>query len=185
MAQIACLGWGSLVWEPRELPKRSPWYEDGPFVAVDFLRQSDNGCVTLVLDGSAQPVPSRWTWLAATELAQAREDLRIRERMGPKGAARFIGVWTRGDSSPALIEPLDAWAQARDIDHVIWTALPAKFDGVERTPSADEIVGYLRDLAPGAIRNEAERYIRRAPREVDTPLRRRIAAELRWTPSEE
>lgn len=184
MALIACLGWGSLVWDPKRLPLRSDWFEDGPRVAVDFLRQSDNGCITLVLDGSAQPVQSSWAWLAATELTQAREDLRVRERLGPKGAARFIGVWSRGDPPPEHIEALDAWAQRRSADHVIWTALPAKFGGVERTPSAEEVIRYLRGLAAGDVSSEAERYVRRAPRQIDTPLRRRIAAELNWTPTD-
>jgi len=182
MAQIACLGWGSLVWDPKGLPLRSEWFADGPRVRVDFLRQSDNGCVTLVLDESAQLLPSSWAWLAATEVPQSFEDLRIRERMGPKGAAKFIGVWSRGDASPACIDALDAWAQDHQADNVIWTALPAKFDGIERTPSAEEVVAYLSSLAVGNVRTEAERYVRRAPRQVDTGIRRRLAAELGWTP---
>lgn len=182
MAQIACLGWGSLVWEPKDLPLRSEWVADGPRVRVDFLRQSDNGCMTLVLDESAQLLPSSWAWMAATDLRQAREDLRIRERMGPIGAAKFIGLWSCGDVPPACIEALDAWAQAHQADHVIWTALPPKFGGIERTPTAEEVVAYLIGLAEGNVRAEAERYVRRAPRQVDTDLRRRLAAELGWTP---
>lgn len=157
MAQIACLGWGSLVWDPRELSIRSAWFEDGPFIAVDFLRQSKDGRMTLVLDNSATPVRSLWAQMDAT------------------------GSWSVGSPSPVHMVDLDAWAQARGVQHVVWTALTAKFGGEDRTPGEQEILGYLRGLT-GAARDNAERYIRRAPRQIDTPLRRRIVAELNWSP---
>jgi hypothetical protein len=183
MPLIACLRWGSLVWDPRELPIRSVWFADGPFVNIDFLRQSQDGRMTLVQDEVAPPVRSLWAQMDAADLAQAREDLRAREGVPKLAADKCIGSWSRGSPSPVNMIELDAWAQARGVDHVIWTALPAKFDGNDRTPTADEVVGYLRGLV-GPKRDNAERYIRRAPRQVDTPLRRRIAAELNWTPAD-
>lgn len=183
MALTACLGWGSLVWDPRELPIHSVWFTDGPFVAVDFLRQSQDGRMTLVLDGTATPVRSLWAQMDATDLAQAREDLRTREGVPKSTAEQSIGSWSRGRPSPANVVELDAWAQARGVEHVVWTALPAKFDGEVRTPTADEVVDYLRGLI-GPKRDNAEHYVRRAPRQVDTPLRRRIAAALNWTSTE-
>jgi hypothetical protein len=183
MAQIACLGWGSLVWDPRELPIRSTWFEDGPFVVVDFLRQSNDGRVTLVLDGSATPVRSLWAQMDASALVHAREDLRARESVPKSAAAQCIGSWSLGDASPANVLELESWARSRGVQHVIWTALPAKFGGADGTPAPDAVLGYLRGLA-GAVRDNAERYVRRAPRQIDTPLRRRIAAELNWTPAD-
>jgi len=183
MAQVACLGWGSLVWDPRELPIRSTWFEDGPFVAVDFLRQSKDGRMTLVLDGSAVPVRSLWAQMDAAALEQAREDLRAREGIPKSTAAQCIGSWSLGEPSSANVVELELWAQSRGVQHVIWTALPAKFGDAGGAPTADAVLGYLRGLT-GAVRDNAERYIRRAPRQIDTPLRRRISAELNWSPAD-
>jgi hypothetical protein len=39
MMTIACLGWASLVWHLRELPVHGKWFEDGPFLPIEFGRQ--------------------------------------------------------------------------------------------------------------------------------------------------
>lgn len=54
---------------------------------------------------------------------------------------------------------LDTWAQACGVDYVAWTALPAKFDGNDRTPTTDEVVGYLRGLV-GPKRDNADLPLR-------------------------
>lgn len=178
MAVIACLGWGSLVWDPRELPIRSGWFTDGPFVRVEFLRQSKDGRITLVLDASAKPVRALWAQMDTDDLVHARESLRLREGIPKISAATHIGSWSRGEPCPANIIELDAWAHGRGIQHVVWTALPPRFK--DRTPSGDDVLAYLRALG-GDERDSAERYIRRAPSQIDTDLRRRIVIELNWT----
>jgi hypothetical protein len=124
MSLIACLGWGSLVWNPEALPIRRGWFTDGPFVRVDLRRQSDNGLVTLVLDGDAAPVRSLWAVMDCEEVVQAKIALRDRERI-PKGKddeTKNIGSWT-DSASPTNILDLGPWAASRGIGAVIWTNL--------------------------------------------------------------
>jgi hypothetical protein len=46
---IACLGEGTLVEDARELPVHGRWLEDGPFVSVEFAKQSSDGRLTRVI----------------------------------------------------------------------------------------------------------------------------------------
>lgn len=175
MPTIACLGWGSLVWDPRELPVQRRWFADGPFVKVEFLRQSKGNRITLVLDSSASPVRSLWAVMDKTDVSGAKEALRSREGCN----AADIGTWLRGSNEPQNIIKLSQWAGAKGVDTVVWTALPAQFRN-GGAPTVDQVVDYLRGLS-GAARDTAEAYVRRAPKQIDTSYRRKIEAELGWT----
>lgn len=178
MTNIACLGWGSLIWDPRDLPIRRHWFEDGPLIPVEFARHSKGDRITLVIVPSARPVRSLWALMDSDSLDEAREHLREREGT----VDRYIGYWSRESDSPECIPELSEWALARNVDHVIWTGLPSRFKGKNhRVPSEEEVLKHLRQLL-GTVRDEAERYIRRAPQQIDTEYRRRIEAELRWFP---
>ena len=176
---IACLGWGSLVWDPRELPIQRQWFADGPFVPVEFTRQSSDGRITLVLESSALLVRSLWAAMDCADLEIAQEALRKREGIKKSDISK-IETWKQDDASPALIPNLPQWAVSRGVQSVVWTALPPKFNTQERTPGCEEVVEYLRKLI-GPVRDNAERYIRLAPCQIDTRYRRRIEAAFGWT----
>jgi len=178
--RIACLGWGSLIWDPGALPIRRDWFTDGPFVPVEFTRQSSNGRVTLVIDANASPIRVLWAQMLSADLSSAEKALRDREGITAEHSESRIGSWERGEAAPASIPDLPTWAEAHGLDAAIWTALGPKFHGKDVAPSAEQVIEYLRGLT-GTQREEAERYIECAPRQIDTEYRRRIAAALGWS----
>lgn len=175
---IACLGWGSLVWDPRELPIQRQWFADGPFVRVEFARKSSDGRITLVLASSALLVRSLWAVMDCADLETAQEALRKRE--GNIELSK-VGTWKQGENPPALIPNLPQWVVSRGVQSVIWTALPPNFKSQEPVQEWKDVFQYLGELT-GATRDNAERYIRFAPRQIDTLYRRRIEAAFGWTP---
>lgn len=178
---IACLGWGSLIWDARELPIQRKWFADGPLIKVEFLRQSQDNRITLVLHSSAVPVRSLWALMCVQTLDEGKKALADREGITEKNIANHIKSWSRGDDNPECIIEIAAWATSRGLEHVIWTALPPKFKGeTGKYPSPEEIVTYLSELI-GPDRDNAERYIRMAPAQIDTNYRRHIETSIGWS----
>lgn len=183
--RLACIGWGSLVWRSGRLPLAARWRPDGPELPVEFARESGDGRMTLVAVPGAPASPTLWAPLDVRELEAARRLLRRRER-SRRGT---IGAWSPGGSA-AWGEPPGAvavhgaiarWARERGLAGVVWTALPPRFRGeTGRVPSRDGVVDHLASLR-GARRVRAERYVRRAPRQVRTPYREAIERRLGWT----
>lgn len=177
--KIACLAWGSLVCDPRQLPIRREWFEDGPFVPVEFARQSDDGRITLVIDPKAEPVRVLWAHMHCANLADAQRALRDREGIRARNWLSRIGSWRTGDSPPRDIPELPQWAEARNLNTVVWTALQVRFKGDNRSPSVQEVIEYLRGLTGNTL-VRAKEYVERAPRQINTAYRRRIEAALGW-----
>ena len=179
MTNIACLGWGSLIWCPKTLPIRQGWFEDGPLIPLEFARQSEDGRITLVIWRKARPVHSLWALMDSDSVDKAIRQLQRRERTSKK----FIGVWSRGGPYIDEIPGLSEWALARDIDSVVWTALLPKLKGIDPwQPNVEDVLRHLQKLSGTKQGARAEEYIRRAPRQIDTDFRRRIEAELQWFP---
>lgn len=175
---IGCLGWGSLIWDPRELPVHNKWFEDGPFLPIEFARQSQDGRLTLVILPDGHRARSLWTKFSVERVDEAREALRKREGTSLEN----IGVWRSEDSNESNPVEIGCWARTKGLDAVVWTALPPKFNGKNNViPSIEEAIEYLKNLSYEK-RRFAEEYIQKAPRQIDTPFRRRFEQEFSWTP---
>ena len=180
---IACLGWGSLIWDPRELPILRTWFEDGPLLPIEFARESDDGRITLVLAEDRSLVRSRWALMDVADHASAREALGRREGVPPENLLKHVGMWVRKSGANGLCaEAIEEWAAGLGLDSVVWTALPPGMRGAPGTvPNADEIITHILGLDPAASLR-AEEYVRRAPIQVDTPIRRALELRFGWTP---
>jgi len=181
--RIACLGWGSLVWRPGDLPVQKIWFKDGPLLPIEFARHSEGDRITLVITPDALPVRALWAPMTVPDLNTATFALARRENIPNKNIGRYIGRWTRtDDNSDPWAETVGRWAPRVMLDAVVWTGLPPKFEENEgRVPTADEVISFLRSLPPQAS-EAAEMYVRMAPRQIDTRYRRLIERELNWTP---
>jgi hypothetical protein len=141
---------------------------------IEFVRQSTNGCLTLVIDPASAAIPVLWAPLQVADLTSAVEALRERERAPVE---RVIGRWP-SKNSYAFDDVIGQWAEAHELDGVVWTALGPRFGGNRgQRPSQIEAIQYLRSLLRWK-RTLAEAYICRAPRQIDTPYRRAIEVAL-------
>jgi len=188
--RVACLAWGSLLWDPRTLPMASPFRAGGPRLPIEFSRVAVDGRVTLVVDASAQPLGTYYVRMDVANLEEATLALGIREKIAPERLADWIGVQTReatpreaGETAPAIRLEIARWLSTQPLDAVVWTALPARApDGNLDPPSLDSLLAHLESLV-GPARTRAEEYIRRAPATVRTVNRMRFEEVFGWFPT--
>ncbi len=178
---IACLGWGSLVWNPGDLPLGATWFQDGPLLPIEFARKSQDGRISLVLVSSSHPlVRSLWRPMSVSNLTDARRALGTRECPGRDIPESCADYWPRGSRNRFVIGRVGTWARQMQLDAVVWTNLPPKSpNGKTKTPSTSEVLVYLRGLH-GPSRLEARRYVSMTPRQIDTPYRKVIEQSLHW-----
>lgn len=102
--KIACVGWGSLCWQPKELRTCGGWRADGPMLPLEFARASDKGSgrLTLVITPGASETKALWTLLDYPTRDGAREALVAREGCLPAG----VGEWPGADEQQRLAGPM-------------------------------------------------------------------------------
>jgi hypothetical protein len=179
--KIACLGWGSLIWRPESLLIRREWFSDGPLLCIEFVRQSNDGRLTLVLSHDAKPVRTLWALMATEDIQVAKESLRVREGIPKSRIETSIATVLKDNEE---IDPnkltIQDWLKTNNLDAAIWTNLPAKFNGQDDAePNLEQAIEYLKNL-PVNQQKTAEEYIRKAPKQIDTEFRRKFETEFGW-----
>jgi len=181
---IACLGWGSLIWDPRGLPMRGKWFEDGPLLPIEFARIAKNERVTLVITEDVPLVRSLWVLMSVTTLEDAVRELADREGIAPSHREEWVGAWQKSvdTEGPPHVHRIANWAAQRGLDAVVWTNLPC---GPKEKRGEKLSYPQVRDHLHSLNRDQlsvAENYIRRTPEQIDTDYRRSLQRDLGWMP---
>jgi len=177
LTRIAILGWGSLIWDQRELPTNGGWSDGGPTLPLEFSRKSSDGRLTLVIDTEhGRDVPTRYAESTRHDTEDAVCDLMHRE-----GTDRGnIGCVNRRMNCPT--EAIEAriwhWAVDQSCDFVVWTKLRPRIPDDWLGFSVQRAETYLRNL-PRVCKERAREYIVKAPPEVKTPLREHLTDWLK------
>jgi hypothetical protein len=180
--KIACLGWGSLIWRPDTLLIQRQWFINGPILPVEFLRQSKDGRLTLVLSKDVRPVRVLWAMLATDDLDIAVRSLGTRENIPAKNFSTSIGsISVEEETRDEMRMEIQRWGKCIGLDAVIWTNLGPKFNGENNVaPTMKQASEYLASLDANTLAL-AEEYIRRAPKQIDTDFRREFERIFGWT----
>ena len=185
--KIAILGWGSLIWQPKELKfdENIGWKENGPVLPIEFARISKDGRLTLVITPNGTEVPTLYSVSSFDTIDLAVLNLAVREGSGRKS----IGYYnkTKDEFSPIEFpykDNIKNWIQTSDFDAVIWTNLPEKWDITEnkaviKTIDPNDRINYLQNLK-GSESALAEEYIRNTPKQIATKYRTQILKTLGW-----
>ena len=177
--KIAILGWGSLIWDKRDLPIVDDWQEGGPVLRIEFSRISGDGRLTLVIDEQdGVEVTTLYGHAESGNLNDAIASLRKRENNPPKERIGFVNLvnnaerdWSR-EQHPGACDAIKGWAHAHNWEAIVWTGLISNFAEKFGEPfSAPAAFLYFNGLS-GETKARAIEYIQNAPTEIDTPFRR-------------
>ena len=175
--KIACLGWGSLIWRPKDLLIQNKWFEDGPLLPIEFTRISNDDRATLIIDKDAQPVRTLWALMIPNTVKDCIKSLADREGTNENIICQVSTKDIPVDSNKIIIKE---WLINNNLDIAIWTGLSFSDKTNSIRPDIKSIIKHLDNLV-GKKRTNAEEYIRKAPKQIDTEYRRMIEAKLAWT----
>jgi hypothetical protein len=176
--KIAILGWGSLIWQPKELAynKTFGWQKDGPILPIEFARISKDGRLTLVITENGTKVSVLFTLSNYHNLEEATLNLAVREGSGRNNIGSYDKNKDTFSSKFRFEDELKNWIKNTDFDAVIWTNLDENW-----STKINNRIEYLKELK-GNTSAITEEYIRRTPIEINTDFRKEIEATLNWTP---
>jgi len=183
--RISVLGWGSIVWDRRDLAIAANFEPTGPRLPVEFCRVSRDGRLTLVIDEALGVPCITYSAVSAFDnLVGAIENLRDRENMtNVRGVGFTIPSCDKQSVRAAerhaqTVKTISAWTNAKGFDAAIWTALESNFVKKANAPfSVEAVIRYL-EKRDAKTFDATLTYVRRAPPEVQTPVR--VAINTCW-----
>ncbi len=186
--RIAILGWGSLIWNPDRLEHDGRWRTGGPVLPIEFSRISPDGRLTLIVDPvHGSPTVTRWSLARRASIEDVAADLAARERcgiedIGTVDAATGAHSRSRFPEQVGVHATVADWCRRQRLGGAVWTALPATFEArTGKRFSVEHGLSYL-DSLRGEPRAAALEYVRNAPPQVASPLRRAFTADPRFAP---
>lgn len=186
--RIAVIGWGSLIWDLDDLaPKvEGAWMmKAGPVLPFEFSYVSAKriGALAVCLDPeNGDDCPTNAILSRASDIHQAAEDLRLRERAP---VIENIGaVCAKTGFARSLLPKVEAavteWVEETGAAGAVWTDHDSNYAAHRGEAfSVAAAVAYLKALT-GESLAEAVRYIELAPEATDTKLRRALAGDEWW-----
>jgi hypothetical protein len=173
---IAILGWGSLIWEPKELEfdRTIGWLENGPILPIEFARISNNKRLTLVITHEGTPVKTMYSISTNNRLDLAVTNLIKREGTIKRHIHSYCKINGFSDSNFLYKDNIIDWINTTDYDCVIWTNLPENWK--EKT---NDRIEYLKTLSLDESLL-AKEYICNTPSQTQTKYRTLIEEKLNW-----
>jgi len=205
---IACLGWGSLLWQPALetgaplvsegvraglVARGGSWHVDGPALPLELARHSFDTATRspylawVIVPGVARS-PVLWARLAlagpsGASVAVALDRAVVALAQREEAATRDIGRWPSEVATDwPCADDIAAWARARGFDGVVWTALAPLWQAAATPPSVDEACAWCAERAARGEAQHARSYVGRTARQIDSPIRRALAQRLGWGP---
>ena len=187
--KIAILGWGSLIWQPKDLKFdiEKCWQSDGPMLPIEFARISKDGRLTLVITPERTEVQILYAISKCETREEAVLDLAVREGSGRNSIGYYDKSKNVFSHNVFFKQNILDWMNTKDYDAVIWTNLGENWNiknekgDVIRTINPDNRIEYLKELKvhTSAL---AEEYIRKTHVQIRTKYRSLIEEKLKWKP---
>jgi len=183
--KIVILGWGSLIWDPRSDFNKTIdfWNDDGPVLPIEFSRisKSRNGALTLVIDPvNGSQVKTKFAISKRNNPEDAVHDLCKREGTVKRniGLVDIKNNINRG-RIPLILNQIIIWLNSKGFQAVIWTDLPSNYEAITNNKfNPNNAIEYLKNLNQEGQKS-AKTYIRKAPVEIQTPLRNKVMRD-KW-----
>ncbi|MFI5095376.1 MAG: hypothetical protein ACHQIK_18220 [Candidatus Acidiferrales bacterium] len=156
---------------------------------IEFARISSDKRLTLVIHSGSPDQRTYWALSEFENLTAARKNLQARE--GAKHLHDIHSVTpegqTEGTVQQDISDQIQEWLKDRqDVNAAIWTGLTSNWlDKRERPFTLEDAVAYLRELETDRDQSKADydrarEYIRNAPHQIQTPIRKIIREKRDW-----